>query len=159
MEHGGREGHTGIVDGKTTSEHFGGMAIGATPQAPHLFPLILDILSQSVYPLQVASFRATFQAIPAFAFDLKIEEAYNNLDKWDGKLEDIEKDAKELRELQDLFDLTPSEFKELKVQHSPVCHSASSHVWNFGRCCLSAFWNFWCIPHTWCFACVTGLPI
>eukprot|EP00667_Euglena_gracilis_P000150 EG_transcript_150 len=63
---------------------------------------------------KVAQFRSTFMQIPTFSFDLVLEDAYQDLDLWDRNLEKVETDAQELRELQELFDLHPSDFKELK---------------------------------------------
>eukprot|EP00906_Rhabdomonas_costata_P031047 RCo043883 len=63
---------------------------------------------------QVAKFRDKFQTIPPFSYSLPIETAYIELDRWDGNLTNIENEATDLRNLQELFDLNPSEFKELK---------------------------------------------
>ena len=50
----------------------------------------------------------------ASQFGLGIDEAYDNLNCWDTNLDDIDENAHQLRELQELFDLNPSDFKELK---------------------------------------------
>ena len=60
------------------------------------------------------TFRGTFQRIEPFAFEIEVEEACTKMDSWDGNLDTIEESGAALKELGELFDLTPSAFKELK---------------------------------------------
>jgi dynein heavy chain len=66
------------------------------------------------FEAKVTQFRDKFQQIPPFSYDMPIDQAYEQLDRWDLNLTNIEEEATGLRNLQELFDLNPSEFKELK---------------------------------------------
>jgi len=68
----------------------------------------------SAFEGRVQKFRQQFMQIASFQFGLAIDEAYDNLDQWDYNLRETEEAAHQLRELQELFDLNPSDFKELK---------------------------------------------
>eukprot|EP01059_Diplonema_ambulator_P035162 TRINITY_DN8181_c0_g2_i3.p1 TRINITY_DN8181_c0_g2~~TRINITY_DN8181_c0_g2_i3.p1 ORF type:complete len:4166 (+),score=1836.14 TRINITY_DN8181_c0_g2_i3:116-12613(+) len=63
---------------------------------------------------QVLSFRMSFKTLKPFQYDITVEEAYNELVSWNQHLNDKEMLANELNEVQELFDLTPTELIELK---------------------------------------------
>ncbi|KAJ9459816.1 Dynein beta chain [Diplonema papillatum] len=63
---------------------------------------------------QVLGFRMSFKTLRPFQYNINVEEAYGELMSWNQHLNDKEVQAKELNEVQELFDLTPTELVELK---------------------------------------------
>ena len=60
------------------------------------------------------TFRMSFKSLRPFQYDINVEEAYKELVSWNQNLNDKEVLAKELNDVQELFDLTPTELPELK---------------------------------------------
>eukprot|EP00754_Rhynchopus_humris_P020205 Rhum_TRINITY_DN14684_c0_g1::Rhum_TRINITY_DN14684_c0_g1_i4::g.107697::m.107697/K10408/DNAH; dynein heavy chain, axonemal len=63
---------------------------------------------------QVLTFRMSFKTLKPFQYDLGLDEAYGELVSWNQHLNDKEVLAKELNDVQGLFDLAPTELTELK---------------------------------------------
>eukprot|EP00755_Sulcionema_specki_P019722 Sspe_Gene.70182::Locus_41437_Transcript_1_1_Confidence_1.000_Length_4815::g.70182::m.70182/K10408/DNAH; dynein heavy chain, axonemal len=63
---------------------------------------------------QVLGFRMSFKTLKPFQYDISVEEAYQELVLWNQHLNDKEVQASELNDIQELFDLTPTDLPELK---------------------------------------------
>eukprot|EP00762_Andalucia_godoyi_P000343 ANDGO_03199.mRNA.1 Dynein beta chain len=86
---------------------------------------------------KVSVFRSGFQQNAPFEFDVGVEQAYDSLDEQQLRLCDIEKDAKSLQNLQELFELNQSEYKELSQCRSDIVDLKG--LWDFISLSMNQF--------------------
>lgn len=86
---------------------------------------------------RVLKFQEEFREITAFFYKSGSQEAYKSIDKWQLLLVDMEKEAAKLRELQDLFEITVSEYNALKTCREEVVLLKS--LWDIIAHILSLF--------------------
>eukprot|EP00759_Apiculatamorpha_spiralis_P055577 PhF_6_TR7845/c0_g1_i1/m.11422/K10408/DNAH; dynein heavy chain, axonemal len=69
---------------------------------------------------QISSLSKSFHAVALFKRTIEPEEAYKDMDFWNGKLKDVEAQSLELNNVQQLFDLTRTEFRELRESRTDL---------------------------------------
>eukprot|EP00966_Prymnesium_polylepis_P205938 4772177-Prymnesium_polylepis.1 len=65
------------------------------------------------FGLRVQDFRQSFSSQAPFKFAVA-EECYVQMDRWNAQIDTIEADAKQLQELEQLFDVTINHWKEIR---------------------------------------------
>lgn len=85
-------------------------------------------------------FRATFLEEAPFTFNRTPDESYDVLDEQHKKLMEIETEAQELQNLQGLFELTVTEYKELQACRSEIVEL--KRLWDFISLVHNLF-EFW----------------
>ncbi|EFC48546.1 hypothetical protein NAEGRDRAFT_55628 [Naegleria gruberi] len=86
---------------------------------------------------RVLKFQEEFRDMAAFFYKSGSQDAYKSIDKWQVLLVDMEKEATKLRELQDLFEITVSEYNALKTCREEVMLLKS--LWDIISHILSLF--------------------
>ncbi|CCD13201.1 unnamed protein product, partial [Trypanosoma congolense IL3000] len=80
---------------------------------------------------------AEFKQLSVFSYAINREEVYKELDRVYNRFLDIEKDAKKLQDLQELFDLNPSLFKEIRECRIELM--MLKQVWDLNEHVMSQF--------------------
>ena len=69
---------------------------------------------QVLFEEELSEIARRFHAKPFFGFNVDVSDVYNQIDAQNRDFAEVEAQGRELQNLQELFDLTPSEFKELR---------------------------------------------
>eukprot|EP01063_Lacrimia_lanifica_P013523 TRINITY_DN2016_c0_g3_i2.p1 TRINITY_DN2016_c0_g3~~TRINITY_DN2016_c0_g3_i2.p1 ORF type:complete len:4660 (+),score=2247.11 TRINITY_DN2016_c0_g3_i2:150-14129(+) len=91
---------------------------------------------------QVLQFRMSFKTLRPFRYDISIQDAYTELVEWNQNLNEREAVAVELNNIQELFDLTPTDLVELKECRQELL--LLKQLWDFVGNVQSQFEDWMC---------------
>eukprot|EP00741_Cyanophora_paradoxa_P005992 tig00000955_g5810.t1 len=89
---------------------------------------------------RVSSFRSDFKRQAFFRWSEDVDESYNLLDRYNAELSAMEQESKNLNDLQELFELTVSSYKDIKDMRAEII--VLKQVWDMGSLVVSTF-NDW----------------
>eukprot|EP00760_Papus_ankaliazontas_P013352 PhM_4_TR15700/c3_g1_i1/m.85000/K10408/DNAH; dynein heavy chain, axonemal len=69
---------------------------------------------------QISALSKQFHSITLFKRNMEVDDAYKDIDMWNQKLHEVERESLDLNDVQQLFDLTRTEFRELRESRTDL---------------------------------------